>query len=189
VRRGRSEGANRREACTGQSGRTAKPCMPKYIIRGGDIYIYPPTVTDHCPPSLYIYNPCPPRSVYASIPHKSPRPTAATRVDAPPGTPGAPRGAGPAGTWRPAAPPHGKSRDPLLNFTKSARRGPADLKKWPTLYGKVTRARTTSIVNPVPGSIFPAHERLHGVRPPKRGRWVCVKAGESSLASTSSLQD
>jgi len=103
-----------------------------------------------------------------------PGPTAATRENTPHGTPEAPDQAPPAPgrTTR--------SREAFLIFTKSARRGSADLKKWPTLYGKVSRARTTSIVNPVPGSIFPARERLHVVRPPNRGRRVCVKARDLS---------
>ncbi len=57
-----------------------------------------------------------------------------------------------------------------VNFTKAARRGPAELKKWPTLYGNVSRARCTPIVNRVPPSKNSAPERLHHLRPPKGGR-------------------
>lgn len=81
---------------------------------------------------------------------------------------------------RAAARRTGGSRDAFLIFTKSARRGSAHVKKWPTLYGKVHRARTTPIVNPVPENNFPARERLHGVRPPNPGRRVCVKARDLS---------
>ena len=76
---------------------------------------------------------------------------------------------------RRVAPPR-RPRDRKPNFTKSPRRGPAPVKKWPTLYGKVTRARTTPIVNPVPEIHSFAPERLHHLRPPKRGRRVCVEA-------------
>lgn len=150
------------------------------------IYIHPPGRTHAHPLSTYISRASLGPSMHRS-PVNPPGPTAATRENTPHGTPEAPDQAPPApgrvagGGGVPAAARRTVgSRGAFLIFTKSARRGSADLKKWPTLYGKVSRARTTSIVNPVPGSFFPARERLHVIRPPNRGRRVCVKARDLS---------
>ena len=63
--------------------------------------------------------------------------------------------------------------------TVSPRRGPAPVKKWPTLYGTVTRARITLIVNPVPEMDILAPERLHHLGARKWGRGVCVEANRA----------
>lgn len=177
-------GAPRGHTCQmDRTGLEERPYGP--YRRGGhpcaEIYI---SIHPHrypCPPSAYRYILRLPRSTDAAIP----RPTAATREIAPLGHP-ASTGPGTGGTLSTAGGGQaagrrtGGSRDASLIFTKSARRGSAHVKKWPTLYGKVTRARTTPIVNPVPENNFPARERLHGVRLPNPGRRVCVKARELS---------
>lgn len=76
-------------------------------------------------------------------------------------------------------PPQGPARqprDPKKRISPSPRRGPALLKKWPTLYGKTHDTRTAPIANPVPEIHVSDPERLHHPRPPKWGRRVCVKA-------------
>jgi hypothetical protein len=61
-----------------------------------------------------------------------------------------------------------------MNFTQVRFRRLVVLLRWPTLYGILTRARTTYIVNSFPASHFwylflSPHKSL-----PVRGRWVCV---------------